>query len=456
MMFQARRSSTRGRCTAALALTPLLLALALLAGPQPAAAQQLWPDVNVYHSPNDDGVDPRSETCPPGCLCDGGGPSTPVTIDFDDDWDPGTVITDQYPEATFAADDADLVVRNDAGSYGTSEPNWIIPVCSDECSWDVSVDFTSPVENLRFRAATPNSSFLEINVDVYEEGEVEPTATVHYSGDYYAEDATVDLTAFSNVTRTYIANLYGAVAYDDFTFNTVGGELDCVIDGGTNERINLWINGGLGSGDGDICKLPPDGDTGDYLCGADILIEITRGTGEFTAFRPRIDTLVHHPVCQEPPGDDGFCPLPPETKRIRMNFRRGDGSPPIGPREVADLIVNSTGSTVGAPTTLVVSGSEAASANLQKRPIAAGGPEVIAEGPVGPQGPCVLQCDFDGNGGVGLADFNILAGSWGTTGPSCTPPGPNPGLPGDCDCNGGVGSLDFSQLSAEWGKSCPQ
>jgi len=447
MMFEALRSSTRGRCTAALALTPLLLGLALLAGPKPAAAQQQWPDVNVYHSPNDDGVDPRSETCPPGCLCDGGGAGETVTIDFDDDWDPGTVITDQYPEATFAADDADLVVRNDAGSYGTSEPNWIIPVCSEECSWNVSVDFTSPVENLRFRAATPNSSFLEINVDVYEEGEVEPTATVHYSGDYYAEDATVDLTAFSNVTRIYITNLYGSVAYDDFTFNTGGGELDCVIDGGPSEEIELWIDGGPNPGTGDICTLPPTGNTGDRLCGADILVEITQGTGAFTAFRPRIDTLVHHPVCQEPPGDDDLCPLPAGTKRIRMNFRRGEGTA-LGPREVADLIVDSTGSTVGSPTTVVVSGKEAASASLLRRPIAASGPEVIAEGPAGTQEPCVVQCDFDGNGAVGLADFNVLASHWGQTVPACTL--------GDCDCNGGVGLTDFNLLNAEWGKSCPQ
>ncbi|MBW1684237.1 MAG: hypothetical protein JRS35_04170, partial [Deltaproteobacteria bacterium] len=103
MMFEARRFSRRGRRTAALALTPLLLALALLAGAKPAAAQQQWPDVNVYHSPNDDGVDPRSETCPPGCLCDGGSGGT-VTINFDD-LDAYTVVTDQYPEATFIPDD---------------------------------------------------------------------------------------------------------------------------------------------------------------------------------------------------------------------------------------------------------------------------------------------------------------------------------------------------------------
>ena len=82
------------------------------------------------------------------------------------------------------------------------------------------------------------------------------------------------------------------------------------------------------------------------------------------------------------------------------------------------------------------------------RPIPAGAPEVIAEGPPGAQETCVLQCDFDGNGGVGLTDFNILVGHWGQPVPACTL--------GDCDCNGGVGLTDFNLLNAEWGKSCPQ
>jgi len=453
MMFEARRSSTRGRRTAALALTPLLLALALLAGAKPAAAQE-WPDVNVYHSPNDTGDDPRSETCPPGCLCDGGS-GGPVTINFDE-LEPGTVVTNQYPEATFSGDGTVFEVYSGAGDYGSSEQHWIRAEtdCST-CTWDLNVVFSSPVQNLTFIAATPISSFVSVDVHVYQEGVVEPT-TVHHYSDYYDDDATVDLTAFSNVTRIHIEhdNDYGEAAYDDFTFDTGGGEYDCVIKGGENEKIHLWIDGGSGSGDGDICKLPPDGDTGDYLCGADIRIEITRGTGKLTDFRPMIDTLVHHPVCQGPTDEGGFCPLPPDTKRIRMNFRRGE-SAIIGSQEVAEVLVDSRDSTVGAPTTLVVSGVAAASANLQVRPIAAGGPEVIAEGPVGSQEPCNLTCDFAGSegpdvpdGAVGLLDYNVVISHWGQAVPACTQ--------GDCDCNGGVGLPDFSHLTAEWGQSCPQ
>jgi len=451
MMFEARRSSTRGHRTAALALTPLLLALALLAGAKPAEAQQQWPDVNVYHSPNGTGDDPRSETCPPGCLCDGGGPGATVTINFDD-LDPYTVVTNQYPEATFTPDGTVLWAYPDAGDHGSSEPNWIRPMLDcEECSEDVTVDFSSPVENLSFVAVPTNNDYGGATVDVYQGEALIATENVDVDSD---GGMTVDLTAYSNVTKIHIRNVFNRLAYDNFTFDTGGGELDCVIDGGANEKIHLWIDGGSGSGDGDICKLPPDGDTGDYLCGADIRIEITRGTGKLTDFRPMIDTLVHHPVCQGPTDEGGFCPLPPDTKRIRMNFRRGE-SAIIDSHPVAEVLVDSRDSTVGAPTTLVVSGVAAASANLQVRPIAAGGPEVIAEGPVGAQEPCELKCDFGGSegadvpdGSVGLVDFNVLGSHWGQAVPACTL--------GDCDCNGGVGLADFNLLNEEWGQTCPQ
>jgi len=53
----------------------------------------------------------------------------------------------------------------------------------------------------------------------------------------------------------------------------------------------------------------------------------------------------------------------------------------------------------------------------------------------------VMQCDCDGNGGVGVSDFALLSAQWGMTGSlSC-----------DCDGNGGVGVSDFAILSIEWG-----
>jgi hypothetical protein len=455
MMFEARRPSIPRRRAAAFALTPLFLALVLLAGADRAAAQQ-WPDVNVYHSPNDDGVDPRSETCPPGCLCDGGGSGATVMINFDD-LDPYTVVSSQYPEATFIPDGTEIWAYPDAGTYGSSPPNWIRPMMDCyPCTEDLVVDFTSPVSNLSFVAVPTDNDYGGATIDVYEDGVL--SATVNVDVDIY-DGTLVDLSAYSNVTRIHIRGVFNRLVYDNFSFDTGGGEQDCLIEGGDNEVLHLWIDGGPSDGAGEFCKRPPDGNTGHRLCGADITIEITRGTGRITDFRPVIATLVHNPVCAEPPGDDDYCPLPADTTRVRMNFRRGEGTPPLGPRKVADLRIDSTGSTEQAPTTIVVSGDEAASANLLSRPFPAGGEaEVIAEGLVGAPGPCVLQCDLDNDGVVGVLDYGILASSWGADDTECVPPPPasDPQLRrGDCDCDGVVGFSDFSLLSNEWLQECP-
>ena len=42
----------------------LMVALAVVVGPNPVAAQGGLPEVKVYHSPNDDGLHPNP-TCPP-------------------------------------------------------------------------------------------------------------------------------------------------------------------------------------------------------------------------------------------------------------------------------------------------------------------------------------------------------------------------------------------------------
>ena len=56
-----------------------------------------------------------------------------------------------------------------------------------------------------------------------------------------------------------------------------------------------------------------------------------------------------------------------------------------------------------------------------------------------------LLCDADGDGGVGIGDYNIMSAQWGAT-----------GAPGqyaaDCDNDGGVGIGDYNIISAEWGQ----
>jgi hypothetical protein len=132
--------------------------------------------------------------------------------------------------------------------------------------------------------------------------------------------------------------------------------------------INLWINGGGNEGSGTVCSFGEGGSNGDHLCGADILIEMENG--HFTGIEPTIDTLMCNPSCAD---CDGICPLPlePKTTRIRMNFRRGDGSaPPVGYRRVATLIVDSSENSAETPTRVFANGVAAAGANLQLRPIA--------------------------------------------------------------------------------------
>jgi len=166
------------------------------------------------------------------------------------------------------------------------------------------------------------------------------------------------------------------------------GGLSCVINGSFSEQLNLWIDGGStpSQSEGEVvCQLGANGSTGDYLCGADILIEVTSGPGSFRAIDPEIPGLVYKPDCLENeyeyeyeyeyPGN--FCDLPFGTKQIRMNFLRGGGVT-LGPRRVAYVLVDSTGSTLVNPTVVEVSGIGAAGGSIQSRPIAPTGPETMA------------------------------------------------------------------------------
>ena len=154
------------------------------------------------------------------------------------------------------------------------------------------------------------------------------------------------------------------------------GGLSCVLNGGSNEALNLWIDGGSNSSGGSetVCKFGADGGRGDNLCGADMLIEMTGG--QFTSIAPTIDTLVCNPSCADCDADEtGICSLPPGTTSIRMNFRRGEAfappaAPPAAARRVATLFVNSSGNTVESPSRVFASGVGAAGANLQLRRIA--------------------------------------------------------------------------------------
>jgi hypothetical protein len=177
------------------------------------------------------------------------------------------------------------------------------------------------------------------------------------------------------------AQPYGLVwvyhsASDDGTPGCFPNAPPCGISGGPGDRINLWIDGGSSEGNGDVCKMGSGGNTGDALCGADILIEMTNG--RFTGIEPTIDTLVCNPSCAD--CGEGGCALPDGTTRIRMNFRRGSAAPSAVRRRVATLIVDSSLSTGDHPTQVFATGVGAVGAKLQRRPIAGAYKDCTAAG----------------------------------------------------------------------------
>jgi len=163
---------------------------------------------------------------------------------------------------------------------------------------------------------------------------------------------------------------------DDGTPGCFPSTPPCGISGGPGDQINLWIDGGTVSSSEIVCELGEGGGTGDEVCGADLLVEMTNG--HFTAIEPVIDTLVCSPSCSD--CGDGICNLPNGTTSIRMNFRRGSGAPTADPRKVATLIADSSGDSLASPTRVVANGVVAAGAGLQPRPVANAVSECTAVG----------------------------------------------------------------------------
>ena len=141
-----------------------------------------------------------------------------LTVIHFDDLEPGVVVSNQYPEASFSTD-AGYDVRTLPFSW-SSPPNCIWAVTDDfDTNANLYIDFTQPVNDLSFVVfdAKPNGPFADIRVFV--NGQLADTHTVYGTGD---EDdlITVDLSAYSNVTR--IENVYrfddDTLLWDDIRF----------------------------------------------------------------------------------------------------------------------------------------------------------------------------------------------------------------------------------------------
>jgi hypothetical protein len=379
-------------------LGAFLFALAGLAGAGPALAQGL-PAVQVYHSPSETGEDLRSATCPPGCDCSGGA-GVGMLIDFDElGLDVDIEAANPYEgQPAFSSPGGDAVYTfNSTEIPGFSEPRMIAPCYlvpgeggSEECDsigGALGVDFATPVRNLSFWAMSIDAGGTHLYIRVHQEGwEAYETVTarVFYTGQL------VDLSAFSDVDKIVVGwEQPGRVFFDNFSFEAP--VVQCVIHGTANEELELWIDGGpAASGDEEVCMLGEGGGSGDELCGADILLQLS-GVGEFWRFVPDagMSTLVYKPDCVYD-YEAELCLLPPGTTQLRLNFLSGLVTPGIGPRRIGSLFVNSTQLNESTPTSVTAFG-EAAGANLQARPIAsAADPEVVAVSSV-PEPGAMLQ-----------------------------------------------------------------
>ena len=144
-------------------------------------------------------------------------------IDFDS-LAVGTVVTNQFAEATFSSIAGMVnVVRADFDFGPLSFPNYI---CTQDgglnCVNPTFVDFTNPVNNLTFLAMGDDFAGVQATVDVFENGIFSATFDIVVDG-IFDTVHTVDLTGFTNVTRIEIGNITdgGGLAWDRFEFRVI-------------------------------------------------------------------------------------------------------------------------------------------------------------------------------------------------------------------------------------------
>jgi hypothetical protein len=394
-----RKTSTSGRIGGTLvAASALLLPGTLLTLPDGATAQELpvRPDITIYHSLDQYGADPRSESVPPGCTSGGGG--VPETVINFDDAAQNQVVNDYYEGVTFSSI-GDNEVRADAqgASIIPSTPHSAVVYTAlggSAANQDFFADFDPPVDNLRFTVWGDNEA-NSAQVTVYYGIESSVTETIPTDG-LVNTVHVVDLSEYTGVTRIAVTNITepSGIGYDDFHFGAGDGPPVCVLQGGIYEELKLWINGGstYSNDEGEeLCSRGGGGGensagSGDELCGAALTFQI-QGVGRFKAaiesdlIDVGIETMVLGTPCSfTGEGDECFFPENPPLKKLTLNFRRGEGGfPAPGPRFLGSLIIDSTGPNAATDVSEISVNGEAAGAALQSRLISTGNaPEVIA------------------------------------------------------------------------------
>jgi hypothetical protein len=145
-----------------------------------------------------------------------------AVINFDDVPD-ATVITNQYPGATFSSDPGSVVETTAQPAYTQiSQPNFICTFTGGaiDCSHDVFVTFASPVSGLSFLSTGANDAGpAQGNVDVFESGVLAGSVPIPGIGAFLTAQF-IDLSAFHHVTSIEIDHVIDpfGLGYDDFKF----------------------------------------------------------------------------------------------------------------------------------------------------------------------------------------------------------------------------------------------
>ena len=129
--------------------------------------------------------------------------------------------------------------------------------------------------------------------------------------------------------------------------------------------LHLYATAGpVASGAGQLCSVPPDGGSGDEICGMDVQINVT-GPAYIAGFRPAA-----------PPGGTGIVFAPTTfsstTKSMRFNSVRSSDAIPAGAHPIGELDVTVTG---GLGVLVTVSGNAMVLAKQQE---AAVEPNILA------------------------------------------------------------------------------
>lgn len=214
-----RRGTPRSRTVAAVTAT-VTLSTILLAGTSAGAAVTSSAGGSPIGSPANNAphgrIAPAPKTMKNGAQTAAG---TQVVIDFSDLAN-GTVVTDQYPSATFSSTAGNVNYVSDQSGYNT--PTFICtgPVGGGiDCAEDTEVTFTSPVSGLTFDAVGVNDTGQVALVDVYNANGLEAAVPIMGDAGVYTAQL-VDLSIFTDVTSIDITDISDAagIGWTDFSF----------------------------------------------------------------------------------------------------------------------------------------------------------------------------------------------------------------------------------------------